>query len=89
MKYEPFEILIIGNGINGAGIARGAVGSGFPMYLREAIGLPSEISSATPGPIAGGLRYPEQYEIGFVGKAPEQPRALFHFAPWELSGSAA
>ena len=52
-----YDILIIGGGINGAGIARDAAGRGLKVLLCEKDDLASHTSSASTKLIHGGLRY--------------------------------
>jgi glycerol-3-phosphate dehydrogenase len=63
---EPYDLLIIGGGINGAGIARDAAGRGLSVLLVEAEDLASHTSSASTKLIHGGLRYLEYYEFRLV-----------------------
>ena len=60
---QIFDILIIGGGINGCGIARDAVGRGYSVCLVEMNDLASGTSSSSTKLIHGGLRYLEQYEF--------------------------
>ena len=63
MDSEHYDLLIIGGGINGAGIARDAAGRGLKVLLVEQHDLASATSSASTKLIHGGLRYLE-IEIG-------------------------
>ena len=63
------DILIVGGGINGAGIARDAAGRGLSVVLCEKDDLASHTSSASTKLIHGGLRYLENYEFSLVRKA--------------------
>jgi glycerol-3-phosphate dehydrogenase len=63
------DVLIIGGGINGAGIARDAAGRGLSVVLCEKDDLASHTSSASTKLIHGGLRYLEYYEFNLVRKA--------------------
>jgi len=56
-----FDILIIGGGINGCGIARDAAGRGYSVCLAEMNDLASGTSSWSTKLIHGGLRYLEYY----------------------------
>ena len=56
---EPFDLIIIGGGVNGAGIARDAAGRGAKVLLLEARDLASGTSSASTKLVHGGLRYLE------------------------------
>ena len=64
-----YDILIIGGGINGAGIARDAAGRGLKTLLCEKDDLASHTSSASTKLIHGGLRYLEHYDFALVRKA--------------------
>ena len=57
------DILIIGGGINGVGIARDAVGRGLNVTLVEKGDLASQTSSWSTKLIHGGIRYLENYEF--------------------------
>src|SRR5882757_6930916 len=59
---DCIDLLIIGGGINGAGIARDAAGRGHKVVLVEQADLASATSSASTKLIHGGLRYLELYE---------------------------
>ncbi len=63
------DVLVVGGGINGAGIARDAAGRGLSVVLCEKDDLASHTSSASTKLIHGGLRYLEYYEFGLVRKA--------------------
>src|SRR5213076_536770 len=58
-----YDLLVIGGGINGAGIARDAAGRGLSVLLVERGDLAAATSSASSKLIHGGLRYLEQFEI--------------------------
>ena len=63
------DLLVIGGGINGAGIARDAAGRGLSVVLCEQADLASGTSSSSSKLIHGGLRYLEQYEFRLVREA--------------------
>jgi len=73
--------LVIGGGINGAGIARDAAGRGLSVLLCEKDDLAAHTSSASTKLIHGGLRYLEQYEFGLVRKALIEREILLRCAP--------
>jgi len=75
------DILIIGGGINGAGIARDAAGRGLSVVLCEKDDLASHTSSASTKLIHGGLRYLEQNEFALVRKALTEREILLRSAP--------
>lgn len=75
------DLLIVGGGINGAGIARDAAGRGLSVVLCEKDDLASHTSSASTKLIHGGLRYLEQYDFGLVRKALIEREILLRSAP--------
>lgn len=82
-----YDILIIGGGINGAGIARDAAGRGLKVLLCEKDDLASHTSSASTKLIHGGLRYLEHYDFALVRKALMEREVLLKAAPhiiWPL-----
>jgi glycerol-3-phosphate dehydrogenase len=78
---QSVDLLIIGGGINGAGIARDAAGRGLKVMLCEQGDLASATSSASSKLIHGGLRYLEYYRFGFVRKALLEREVLLSIAP--------
>lgn len=76
-----YDVLIIGGGINGCGIARDAAGRGFSVYLCEADDLASGTSSQSTKLIHGGLRYLEYYEFRLVREALTEREILWNIAP--------
>jgi glycerol-3-phosphate dehydrogenase len=62
----PYDLLVIGGGIHGVGIARDAAGRGLSVLLVERGDLASATSSASSKLVHGGLRYLEQYEFRLV-----------------------
>ena len=82
-----YDILIIGGGINGAGIARDAAGRGLKVLLCEKDDLAAHASSASTKLIHGGLRYLEHYDFALVRKALMEREVLLKAAPhiiWPL-----
>ncbi|WP_245844681.1 glycerol-3-phosphate dehydrogenase [Noviherbaspirillum humi] len=80
-------MLIVGGGVNGAGIARDAAGRGLSVVLCEKDDLAAHTSSASTKLIHGGLRYLETYEFGLVRKALAEREVLLRSAPhimWPL-----
>ncbi|MHA1152402.1 MAG: glycerol-3-phosphate dehydrogenase [Alphaproteobacteria bacterium] len=85
---EPIDLLIVGGGINGAGIARDAAGRGLSVVMCEQNDLASATSSASTKLIHGGLRYLETYEFRLVREALIEREVLLRAAPhiiWPLS----
>lgn len=86
-KGEPFDLLVIGGGINGVGIAVDAAGRGLSVCLCEQHDLASHTSSASSKLIHGGLRYLEHYEFRLVREALTEREVLLSKAPhiiWPL-----
>lgn len=75
------DLLIVGGGINGTGIARDAAGRGLKVVLVEQSDLASATSSASTKLIHGGLRYLEQFEFRLVHEALNERERLLHIAP--------
>jgi len=76
-----FDLLVIGGGINGAGIAADASGRGLKTILCEKSDLAKATSSASTKLIHGGLRYLEYYEFSLVRKALMEREVLLKAAP--------
>jgi glycerol-3-phosphate dehydrogenase len=84
---ETVDLLIVGGGINGAGIARDAAGRGLTVLLVEREDLASHTSSASTKLIHGGLRYLEYGEFRLVREALIERERLLGMAPhiiWPL-----
>jgi len=84
---NPADLLIIGGGINGAGIARDAAGRGLSVLLVEQHDLAAHTSSASTKLVHGGLRYLEYYEFRLVREALMERERLLKMAPhiiWPL-----
>ncbi len=77
----PVDLLVIGGGINGAGIARDAALRGLDVALVEARDLAYGTSSRSSKLVHGGLRYLEQLEFGLVFEAVSERRILMDIAP--------
>jgi glycerol-3-phosphate dehydrogenase len=75
------DLLIIGGGVNGAGIARDAAGRGLAVMLCEQGDLAGATSSASSKLIHGGLRYLEYYQFRFVREALLEREVLLGIAP--------
>jgi glycerol-3-phosphate dehydrogenase len=78
---NDFDLLVIGGGINGAGIARDAQGRGLRTCLVERGDLAGATSSNSSKLIHGGLRYLEQYEFRLVREALAEREVMLRIAP--------
>jgi glycerol-3-phosphate dehydrogenase len=76
-----FDVLVVGGGINGAGIARDLAGRGLKVLLCEKDDLASHTSGASTKLIHGGLRYLEYYEFALVRKSLAEREVLLRAAP--------
>jgi glycerol-3-phosphate dehydrogenase len=78
---DNFDLLVIGGGINGAGIARDAQGRGISTCLVERGDLAGATSSNSSKLIHGGLRYLELYEFRLVREALAEREVMLRIAP--------
>jgi len=80
MPAANCDLLVIGGGINGAGIARDAAGRGLSVVLVEKGDLGAATSSASSKLIHGGLRYLELFEFRLVAEALAEREILLGIA---------
>lgn len=78
---EPVDVLVVGGGITGAGIARDAAMRGLKVALVEMRDLAYGTSSRSSKLVHGGLRYLEMYEFSLVFEAVSERRTLLDIAP--------
>jgi len=76
-----FDLIVIGGGITGAGIALDAVSRGFKTLLLEKSDFASGTSSKSTKLIHGGLRYLKQFEIGLVRESGRERAVVHRLAP--------
>jgi glycerol-3-phosphate dehydrogenase len=81
LEHRRFDLLVIGGGINGAGIARDAALRGLEVALVEQSDFASGTSSRSSKLIHGGLRYLEQGEVRLVLEATRERERLRRLAP--------
>lgn len=81
MTTPQLDLLVVGGGINGAGIARDAAGRGLSVLLCEQHDLAAHTSSSSTKLIHGGLRYLEHAEFSLVRKALAERELLLRSAP--------
>ena len=81
MAQETIDLLIVGGGINGAGIARDAAGRDLSVLLCDQGDLGGATSSASSKLIHGGLRYLENYALRLVHEALSEREVLLKNAP--------
>jgi len=78
---DPVDLLVIGGGINGCGIARDAAGRGYSVVLAEQGDLAGATSSASTKLFHGGLRYLEYFEFRLVREALVEREVLLRAMP--------
>lgn len=81
LTNKIYDLVIIGGGINGVGIAVDAAGRGLSVFLCEKDDLASHTSSASSKLIHGGLRYLEHKEFRLVREALAEREVLLNKAP--------
>jgi D-erythritol 1-phosphate dehydrogenase len=78
---DQVDLVVVGGGANGAGIARDAVGRGLKVLLAEKDDLAQGTSSRSGKLVHGGLRYLEYYEFRLVREALIEREVLLRAAP--------
>ncbi|HVU33594.1 MAG TPA: glycerol-3-phosphate dehydrogenase/oxidase [Opitutaceae bacterium] len=78
---EPFDLLVIGGGIVGSGVARDAAMRGLRTALVEQSDFASGTSSRSSRLLHGGLRYLEQGRVGLVHEASIEKKTVQKIAP--------
>ena len=81
IERETFDVIIIGAGINGAGIARDAAMRGLRVLLLDKGDISSGTTAWSTRLIHGGLRYLEYGEIALVRESLRERERLFRIAP--------
>jgi glycerol-3-phosphate dehydrogenase len=81
LQQQTFDLLVIGGGITGAGIALDAVSRGMTVALVEMHDFASGTSSRSTKLIHGGLRYLKQFEIQLVREVGRERDIIWHNAP--------
>src|SRR5918912_3223084 len=77
----PFDVILIGAGINGAGIARDAAMRGLRVLLLDKGDIASGTTQWSTRLIHGGLRYLERYEVSLVRESLKDREILLRIAP--------
>ena len=77
----PFDLIVVGAGINGAGIARDAAMRGLKVLLLDKGDIASGTTQWATRLIHGGLRYLEYYEVSLVRESLKDREILLHVAP--------
>ena len=69
LASEPFDVLVIGGGITGAGVALDAATRGYSVALVEKADYAAGTSSRSSKLVHGGLRYLQNFDLGLVREA--------------------
>lgn len=81
MSIERYDVVIVGGGINGVGVAQAAAAAGHSVMLLEKQAIAAGTSSKSSKLIHGGLRYLESYEFGLVRESLHERALLLKLAP--------
>src|SRR5262245_37595216 len=81
LPASPFDLLVIGGGITGAGVARDAALRGLRVALVERRDWGAGTSSRSSKLIHGGVRYLQQGDVGLVREAAAERQVLRRIAP--------
>lgn len=76
-----YDIVVIGGGIHGAGVAQAAAAAGYSVLLLEKTAIASGTSSRSSKLIHGGLRYLESLQFGLVRESLHEREILLRIAP--------
>src|ERR671914_1238008 len=78
---EPFDVVVIGGGITGAGVALDAASRGYSVALVERGDFAQGTSSRSSKMVHGGLRYLQNFDLGLVREALLERQLLVQLAP--------
>src|ERR1700758_710755 len=81
LTQERFDVVVIGGGITGAGVALDAASRGYSVALVEKADFASGTSSRSSKLVHGGLRYLQQFDLGLVREALLERQLLVKLAP--------
>ena len=81
LASEPFDVLVIGGGITGAGVALDAATRGYSVALVERADYASGTSSRSSKLVHGGLRYLQNFDLGLVREALLERQINVNLAP--------
>ena len=81
MTTGDYDIVVIGGGIHGVGVAQAASAAGYSVLLIERQGIGSGTSSRSSKLIHGGLRYLESAQFGLVRESLREREILLRIAP--------
>jgi glycerol-3-phosphate dehydrogenase len=81
LSGEPFDVVVVGGGITGAGVALDAASRGYSVALLEKRDFAAGTSSRSSKLVHGGLRYLQQFDLGLVREALLERQLMVALAP--------
>jgi len=81
MQAESFDVVVVGGGITGAGVALDAASRGYSVALVERDDFSQGTSSRSSKMVHGGLRYLQNFDLGLVREALLERQLMVHLAP--------
>src|SRR5215208_7177276 len=81
LTAEPFDVVVIGGGITGAGVALDAASRGYTVALVEREDYAIGTSSRSSKMVHGGLRYLQNFDLGLVREALLERQLMVQLAP--------
>src|SRR6202050_2875532 len=81
LAREQFDIVVIGGGITGAGVALDAASRGYSVALLEQADFASGTSGRSSKLVHGGLRYLQNFDLGLVREALLERQLMVKLAP--------
>ncbi|HUE26429.1 MAG TPA: FAD-dependent oxidoreductase, partial [Solirubrobacteraceae bacterium] len=81
LRSERFDLVVIGGGITGAGVALDAASRGYSVGLVEKADFASGTSSRSSKLVHGGLRYLQSFDLGLVREALLERQLMVRLAP--------
>src|SRR4051795_10396316 len=81
MQEHPFDVVIVGGGVTGAGVALDAASRGYSVALVERGDFAQGTSSRSSKMVHGGLRYLQNFDLGLVREALLERQLLVRLAP--------
>src|SRR5881398_450130 len=81
LSREPFDVVVVGGGITGAGVALDAASRGYSVAIVERADWAIGTSSRSSKMVHGGLRYLQNFDLGLVREALLERQLLVQLAP--------
>ena len=81
MQAESFDVVVVGGGVTGAGVALDAASRGYSVALVERDDFSQGTSSRSSKMVHGGLRYLQNFDLGLVREALLERQLMVHLAP--------